>query len=108
MTLIKISPLSKWVVSIGFTFLIFMTLLRMVFFEYFKTADYNISNSSDAFILGLRYDLRIACAIVLPLLLVGSLHLTYTINKKLTPLSILNLILILLIVVFAVLFFKEQ
>ncbi|MEJ7673990.1 MAG: hypothetical protein WKF59_15140 [Chitinophagaceae bacterium] len=77
------------------------------FFEYFKTADYNISNSSDAFILGLRYDLRIACAIVLPLLLVGSLHLTYTINKKLTALSILNLILILLIGLFAV-FFKEQ
>ncbi len=108
MTLIKISPLSKWVVSIGFTFLIFMTLLRMVFFEYFKTADYNISNSSDAFILGLRYDLRIACAIVLPLLLVGSLHLTYTINKKLTALSILNLILILLIGVFAVFFLKNN
>ncbi len=85
-----------------------MTLMRVVFFEYFKTAAYSFSNSSDAFILGLRYDLRIACAIVLPLLLAGNLHLSYNNNKKLTVLSILRLVPLALICATAVFFLKNN
>ena len=104
----KISPLSKWVLATGFTFLIFMTLVRIVFFEHFKTAGYSFANSSDAFILGLRYDLRISCAIVLPLLLVGSLHLSYNNKKKLTALSILRLVPLVLLCALAAFFLKNN
>jgi len=104
----KISPLTKWTILIGFTFLIFMTVMRIAFFEYFKTAGYSFSNSSDAFILGLRYDLRIASAIVLPLLLVGNLHLSYNKNKKLTALSILRIVPLFLLCATAVFFLKNN
>ncbi|MEO5781656.1 MAG: sulfatase-like hydrolase/transferase, partial [Ginsengibacter sp.] len=105
---LKISPLTKWVFATGITFLIFMTLLRIVFFIHFKTAGYSFANSSDAFLLGLRYDLRIACVIVFPLLFVGSLHLTYNANKKLSLLSILRLIPMLLLGALAVFFLKNN
>lgn len=104
----KISPLSKWALAIGVTFLIFMTILRIAFFEYFKSSGYTFSNSINAFILGLRYDLRLTCAIVLPLLLVGNLHLTYKPNKKLTTLSIVRLIAIALVGVGVVFFLKNN
>ncbi|MDB5221452.1 MAG: sulfatase [Chitinophagaceae bacterium] len=104
----KISPLSKWALAIGFIFLIFMTLLRVVFFEHFKTAGYSFANSLDAFLLGAKYDLRLACAIVLPLLLVGNLHLTYNANKKLTLLSILRLTLCILFCVLIIFFLKNN
>lgn len=87
----KISPISKWALATVFTFLISLTLFRIVFFEYFRTGTYSFENSFDAFILGLRYDLRLACGLVLPLLLVGNLKLTYKANKKLSTSSIVLL-----------------
>ena len=104
----KISPLTKWTFATGFTFLIFMTILRLAFFEYFKSAGYSLGNSSDAFLLGLRYDLRICSAIVLPLLIVGNLQLTYKPDKKLTALSIARLIAMGLLCVLVVFFLKNN
>ena len=104
----KISPLSKWTFVTGFTFLIFMVILRIIFFEHFKSAGYTFSNSSDAFILGLKYDLRIACSIVLPLLIVGNLRLSYKKNKKLTGFSLLLLIVMALLCVFIIFFLKNN
>nr|MBA3673678.1 sulfatase-like hydrolase/transferase [Chitinophagaceae bacterium] len=103
----KISPLSKWAFITGFTFLILMTLLRLVFFEYFKNAGYSFATSSETFILGFRYDLRIAGAIVLPLLIVGNLHLTYT-NKKLTLPGLLQIIGMALLGILIVFFLKNN
>jgi phosphoglycerol transferase MdoB-like AlkP superfamily enzyme len=85
-----------------------MTILRLLFFQYFKTAGYSYADTSDAFLLGLRYDLRICCAFVLPLLLAGNLHLTYKNNKKLTALSILRLIAMGLLCIFIVFFLKNN
>ncbi|HUS02394.1 MAG TPA: hypothetical protein VMY77_11740, partial [Chitinophagaceae bacterium] len=85
-----------------------MTILRIAFFEYFKNQGYTFANSSDAFILGLRYDLRLVCAIVLPLLLVGNLHLTYKANEKLTTLSIVRLIIVAVVGVGLVFFLKNN
>lgn len=104
----KISPLAKWVFATGLTFLIFMTLLRIIFFYHFKTTEYSFANSSDAFLLGMRYDLRIAAAIVFPLLFVGSLRLTYNAHKKLSLLSILRFIPMLLLGALAVFFLKNN
>ena len=103
----KISPLTKWTFAAGITFLIFMLLMRIVFFEYFKTADYTFSSSLDAFKLGFRYDLRLSCAIVLPLLLVGNLHLTYK-NKKQTGISKLRLVLSALFCILLIFFLKNN
>lgn len=105
---IKISPLSKWTVATGFTFLILMILLRIFFFEHFKNAEYSFSNSFDAFILGLRYDIRIACALVFPLLLAGNLRLTYNSNKKLKTASIIRLVVMALLCIATVLFLKNN
>ena len=104
----KVSPLSKWALAIAVTFLIFMTILRILFFEYFRSQAYTLLNSSDSFFLGLRYDLRLACAIVLPLLLVGNLHLSYKANKKLTTGSILRLIATALFGILIVFFLKNN
>lgn len=103
----KISPLSKWAIVTGLTFLIFMLLMRLVFFEYFKNTGYTFSNSLDAFTLGLRYDLRLCCAIVLPLLLAGNLHLTYK-NKKQTGFSIVRLIISILFCVVLLFFLRNN
>lgn len=107
MRFFKIPPIAKWTISSGITFLVFMLLLRLIFFEHFKTAGYSISNSSDAFLLGWRYDLRIACCIVLPLFLIGNLQLSYK-NNKLSIKSIITLIIILLIAAGLFLFLKNN
>lgn len=105
---IKISPLSKWTVYTGITFLMVMLLLRLFFFEHFKSAGYTLGNTSDAFLLGLRYDLRITCCSILPLLLVGNLHLSYNKNQRLTAASILRLTAIILFCILAVFFLKNN
>lgn len=104
----KIFPVSKWSLAIGITFLIFMTILRLIFFEHFKTAAYSFSNSSDAFLFGLRYDVRIACCFVLPLLIIGNLHLSYKANKKLTAQSIIRLVAIVLLAILTIFYLKNN
>jgi phosphoglycerol transferase MdoB-like AlkP superfamily enzyme len=105
---LKISPPTKWVFYTGLTFLILMILLRIFFFEHFKTAGYSFTNSSDAFLLGLKYDLRITAAIVLPLLMIGNLRLSYKSNKKLSLRSILLLIVMALLGTFIIFFLKNN
>jgi phosphoglycerol transferase MdoB-like AlkP superfamily enzyme len=88
---LSLSPLTRWVLLTALTVFIFMTLLRLAFFIYFSPETYTFSSTIDAFLLGARYDLRIACCIVLPLLILGNLHLSYR-NNKLTMGSILRLV----------------
>ena len=108
MTTIKTSPLTKWTLVTGFTFLVVMLLLRLFFFEHFKTPGYTVGNTADAFLLGLRYDLRITCCIVLPILLIGNLRLGYTKNNKLTAASISGIVILALVGILALFFLKNN
>lgn len=88
-------------------YLVFMTLMRFVFFYYFKMSSYTLGNSWDAFLLGLNYDVRIICGIVLFPFLIGNLYLTYRSNRKLTAMSWVRVGIALLIMVLLLLFMKK-
>ena len=92
----KLSPVSKWALICTFLFFIFLTLLRLVFFEYYKPAGYTFSNTFSSFTLGAKYDMRIAACITLPLLLIGNLSLS-RVNNKLTGASLVRLLLLALV-----------
>ncbi len=92
----KLSPVSKWALICTFVFFIFLTLLRFIFFEFYKPAGYTIANTFSSFTLGAKYDMRIAACITLPLLLIGNLSLS-RVNKKLTRASLFRLLLLLLV-----------
>ena len=65
--------LIQWILTIGFFFLVVMTLMRVALYMFFNKQGYSFSNLSDAFALGLRFDLRTLGLILLVLLLVGSI-----------------------------------
>lgn len=100
--------LIKWMFTIGLTLLVLMVAMRCIFFFHFKPAGYSFSNCIKPFILGLRFDLRIACAILLIPFLAGSLHLDYTENRKLRNSSIFRLVLVLLMLVVIILLLKNN
>lgn len=49
--------------------LVFFTLMRLVFFFYFKASGYETALVLKAFVLGLRFDLRLALVLLLPLVM---------------------------------------
>jgi phosphoglycerol transferase MdoB-like AlkP superfamily enzyme len=99
--------LIKWMFLTALTCLVFMTILRFAFFYHFKPAGYSFSNSSDAFLLGLNFDTRIVCGIVLFPFLIGNLRLKYTSNRRLTWGSIAELFFTVLIMFLLLLFTKK-
>lgn len=88
-------------------FLIFMTIMRFVFFLHFRTGLYTFGNSWHAFLLGLNFDTRIVCGIVLFPFLIGNLHLTYNSNNKLAAGSIFQILLTVIIMVLLIIFMKK-
>lgn len=60
--------------AIGLTFLLLLTLLRAGLFFYFDRQGYSLFKVTDAFFLGLRYDLRSVSLLLLILLVLGSLR----------------------------------
>ncbi len=91
----------------GLIFLLCMTLMRLIFFEHFTTAQYTFANCFKAFLLGLQYDTRIVCGIVLFPFLIGSLHITYNNNKRLNVSSVVQIIFTLLVMVLLIVFMKK-
>ena len=72
--------LIPWMFLTALTFLIFMSIARYVFFIHFKPLDDVFSNYLNVFLLGLRFDLRTVCGLILFPFLIGNLHLRY--NEK--------------------------
>lgn len=83
-----------WLIVVGVIFLTLMTLFRLVFFYEFKTADYSLSNTIDAFKLGLRFDLRIVSGLLILPLLTGGIELEYNSKGWLKLRSILPVMLL--------------
>lgn len=98
--------LVKWMFLSAIACLVFMTLMRLVFFYHFAPGSYTFENSFTAFLLGLNFDLRIVCGIVLFPFLIGSLHLNYQ-NKRLTTGSVVQLFVTLLAMVLMIIFMKK-
>ncbi|MDP4286216.1 MAG: sulfatase-like hydrolase/transferase [Bacteroidota bacterium] len=97
----------KWMFFTAIIFLVFMTIMRFVFFLHFRPAQYTFSNSLNAFLLGLNFDTRIVCGIVLFPFLVGNLHLVYKKKQRLSVGSIFELIITILIMFLLMLFIKK-
>ena len=104
---ISLPRLVKWTVLTAIAFLIFMTIMRFVFFYHFKSLQYSFTNSFPAFLLGLNFDVRIVCGIVLFPFLIGNLHLNYNTAKRLTIWSIIEVFFTILIMVLLILFMKK-
>lgn len=67
-----------WMFLTAFLFLLFMTIARLVFFHVFHPAGYTIPQSREAFLLGLNFDARIACGIVLPPFLLSMFRIHFS------------------------------
>lgn len=83
---IGLPRLIRWMFSVGCIFLVLMTVMRMVMFIFFNKQGYSISQVTDAFLLGFRYDLRTVSLVLLVILVAGSLKWLYpfasTLQKK--------------------------
>jgi phosphoglycerol transferase MdoB-like AlkP superfamily enzyme len=107
MRIISFPRLVKWMFLTAVAFLIFMTMMRFAFFFHFRPSQYSFSNSFKAILLGLNFDTRIVCGIVLFPYLVGSLHLSYNKKNRLTTGSIVQMVITLLVMVLLIIFMKK-
>ena len=95
---VRLNALNRWLLYTGLTMLLLMSISRLVFFfVYFRKSF--LSEFVNAFILGFRYDLRMACIIILPIFLLSNLHITYE-KRKMTDLSLARIIFTLLFFTF--------
>ncbi len=99
--------LVKWMFLTGIAFLIFMTIMRFIFFYHFAPLNYSFSNSFRAFLLGLNFDVRIVCGIIIFPFVIGNLHLKYNEKKRLTAGSIIEVFITVVIMGLLILFMKK-
>lgn len=98
---LKVPSYIRWLSYLGFIFLLLMSLLRLSLKLVFKFEGYRMSQLKEAFLLGLRYDLRVVCIVLLSIFLMGSIPALHPFDKKLGK-RISFLVWIIFIVVFTV------
>lgn len=84
-----------------------MTIMRFAFFSHFRPEQYSFSNSINAFLLGLNFDTRIVCGIVLFPFLIGNLRLNFNDKKRLSIRSMIELLITIIIMVLLIIFMKK-
>ncbi|MEO5649546.1 MAG: sulfatase-like hydrolase/transferase [Ginsengibacter sp.] len=99
--------LIKWMFLTALAFLIFMTAMRFVFYFHYKPLEYSFSNSFKAFLLGLNFDTRIVCGIVLFPFLIGNLYLHFNEKKRLSVASIFRLLVTVIVMTLLIIFMKK-
>jgi phosphoglycerol transferase MdoB-like AlkP superfamily enzyme len=67
------SRMLRWALYTGLLLLAVMTLLRLIFFLWFKQMHLSWGDAIPSFVLGLRYDLRMVCVLMLVMILFGSI-----------------------------------
>lgn len=97
----------KWMFLTTIAFLIFMTLMRVMFFYHFAPGGPSSSNYVKPFLLGLNFDLRIVCGFVLFPFIIGNLQLHYNEKKRLTVGSIITLVLTIIVMALLLLFMHK-
>jgi len=70
---LKIPKLIRWIFSTGTIFLLLMTLLRLCLFFFFDKQGNHFSDIIPAMLLGIRYDLKMICILLLLILLGGTI-----------------------------------
>ena len=99
--------LIKWMLATGIVFLLCMIVMRLIFFFHFRPAQYSFSNSLKALVLGVHFDTRIICGIILFPFLIGNLRLRYNKNKRLSAGSIVQLLITIVIMLLLIIFMKK-
>ncbi len=79
---IKLPRYIYWIALTGAFFLLLMSLLRWLLVFVFRTPATKQVSLTDAYILGLRFDLRVACILMLALFIVGTIPYLHPLNKK--------------------------
>lgn len=72
--MIKLPRIVKWVLYLFVTFVLLMSVLRLLFFYLFNPQHLSLMAVKDTLLLGLRFDARVMGIILLPLLLFGSIE----------------------------------
>lgn len=99
--------LIKWMFLTGIALLIFMTIMRFVFFFHYRPFEYSFANSFKSFLLGLNFDTRIACGITLFPFLIGNLYLNCNEKRRLSTASIFRLAITILVMAALIIFMKK-
>lgn len=99
--------LIKWMLLIGIALLVFMTIMRFIFFYDYRPLNYEFADNVKAFLLGLNFDLRFVSGIVLFPFLIGNLQLKRDGNKRLTRASMALLSLVIIVMVVLMVFMKK-
>ena len=73
---LKIPKLIRWIFAVGIIFLIWMGVLRLIFYFSFNHAGNPISTLGSTFLLGFRYDLKMTCFLLEGMLLIGALNVS--------------------------------
>ena len=71
MRFLHLRRLNKWVIWSVFAMVVFMTLMRFLFYFSFNNQGNGFKSLGATFFLGLRFDLRAACLLVLPMFILG-------------------------------------
>lgn len=71
--MVRLPQLIRWLLRIGYVFLLVFTLMRVGMFFFSHPQSYSFTEVGDAFFLGLRYDLRMISILLLVMLLLGSI-----------------------------------
>jgi phosphoglycerol transferase MdoB-like AlkP superfamily enzyme len=78
----RLPRLTRWILFLGFAFLMLMTLMRLVLFFFFPNQGLAFTEVSSAMWLGLRYDLRVVSLIMLGMLAFGSVPKLFPFASK--------------------------
>ncbi|WP_096510845.1 LTA synthase family protein [Filimonas lacunae] len=79
---LKIPRYIRWIGNTGIFFLLLMTLARIVLVYVFRTPSQKDTELIDAYLMGMRYDLRIVSIGCLVLFLIGSIPPLHPLRKK--------------------------
>jgi phosphoglycerol transferase MdoB-like AlkP superfamily enzyme len=71
---LKIPKLIRWILELGIIFLLWMGLLRLLFFVVFNHTGNPLSVLGNTFLLGFRFDLKMVCILLESILLFGALN----------------------------------
>jgi phosphoglycerol transferase MdoB-like AlkP superfamily enzyme len=73
---LKIPKLIRWIFAVGIIFLLWMGILRFVFYFTFNHIGNPLSTMGSSFLLGFRFDLKMICILLECLLLMGAWNRT--------------------------------
>jgi len=79
---LKIPKLILWIFSIGIIFFLVMTVLRLALFIFFDRQGNHFSDIFPSLLLGVRYDFKMICILLLLILLIGSVPLFHPFNSR--------------------------